>query len=509
MKIIKYKLIPVLFLGALVFCVWPTVDKEVQKDPLTVHRNLLSKESAHDGTTKKQSIISSKTSHRSLGGLSPKSLLQRWTSNLQCSVENDEDIGNIEGMNSKRTGFILALNFHEQQTKASDNLFSLQCWAKTLFVNIVEPLIMNSHFTIPLNENQSGLPNYRDIFDIRIRHLLSIQYKFAPLASWETFVKKAPRKLIVVQFRYLTVRELKKQKDGMKKATHLAVNNKYQQGCETSLELLEKIKYLKAMHNFIVVREVCFNFAEGDKLTLSQFNHHLYGGIGPKTVTVLMEEWRGLSTVENGKRVVLTDACWMPIRVEPLLYTWPSQQLICDATKYKEKFLKTDNYITLMVRTEKIGYKNFTSGRTNLDNMARCLNKTLKIWKALKASMGIENTFLSMDIGKYGSYGLMNKKGRKKYRPYINLYMDFFRQLFGPLATIKRWESRFEEVTSKHDSGYIGSLQKTIAAKSKCIIFTGGGLFQRHTKFIYDRINSNKKKKCTRIVHKCSKKMSP
>ena len=498
MKFIKKIAILVLiFISILVLFVWQVGQKrDTQVGPApAISRNLLSK-SKDSG---KKTVKSAKNSH------ALEILLHKLTSKLVCNVEMEHEQGkntvidgDIPGMNrTKRTGYVIALHFHEQQTKASENLFTLQCWAKTMFVNIVEPYVQNSHLAIPLNSSQKMLPRYRDLFDIGVWKLLSAQHKLAPLASWDNFIAKAPRELIVARFRYLSSRRVKNQNgNGKKKLNlHLALTSKYKQGCKTSSDLSQKIEYLKVLHGFTVVRDVCFNFAKGDELTLFQFNQHLYERYGPKTVTVLMEEWRGLNSMESKKRVSMFDACWLPTYVQPVAYTWPSQQLICDAKRYTKKYLRTDDdYISLMVRTEKFDNTNITN---KPETIAKCLNETLKEWRNMKDFAETQRTFLSMDIGTYGSYSLVQGKN---YHLYTNLYEKFIRELFGPRATIRSWEMGFEEIASSLDSGYIGSLQKTIAAKSKCIIFTGGGTFQKYTTYIYNRIN---KGKCIKFIQNC------
>lgn len=440
--------------------------------------------------------------------LSFKVLLQKSTSRLVCKSKNSAASDLLPAPNAmvmdkystKRTGYVLVTSFREQQTKASDNLFGLQCWAKTLFVNIVEPFIENSHFVVPLSSDQSNLLRYRDIFDLDVWQLLTMQHRFAPLASWATFLGNAPRELIVVRFKYLSAKMSKKRKSSNESVTHFAVTSSYKEGCDVNMELSRKIQYLMSEHNFTVVRKVCFNFALGDELTLLQFNRHLYGGLSPNAVTVLMEEWRGLGSLDNGKRVVLLNACLPSKYVQSVTYTWPSQQLICNAKKYRQKYLKTANYISLMVRTEKI-----LSLNSSRDFMANCLNETLKSWRALVDATGMTTTFLAMDIGSYGSDSLVEQNSNSKYYPFLDIYEVFLRELFGPRATIKTWESGFETVAVKRDLGYIGSLQKTLAAQSRCMVLSGGGTFQKHAQHIYNRINHGRKKPCVKVLHKCSR----
>lgn len=425
-----------------------------------------------------------------------KALLQQSTSKLYCSSRTRTLYNSISAVTgnhqqSSRTGYILVLSFREQQTKASDNLFDLQCWARSLRVNIVEPFVENSHLVVPIPANSSTtqLFKFGDIFDAEVWRLLSMQHNFPPLTPWEAFYTNAPRELIVVRFKYRTY------KMGLQKGTS-RTTTPHNELCEISEELRAKVEYLTKTHNFVVVREVCINFVSGGDLTSRQFNQRIYDNFEPESVTVLMEQWRGLSPQEGGRRVSLSNAC-SGTSMASMPYAWPSQKLICDSRKYKQKFFQGKEYISVMVRTEKMGRVG-----TSQEFMSSCLNKTLNEWRALKASTGVTNTFLAMDIGHYGSYSLVGKNN-DKYHPFVHLYTDFIKELFGEDATIESWESTFESIVPRKDMGYIGSLQKAVAAQGKCMVLTGGGSFQKHAKYIHERVG--KKQSCVQIVQSCSR----
>lgn len=438
-------------------------------------------------------------SYQTAPAVGTKAAVRKAKSVLRFDCKNPNTVRKLESehvdVNRHRTGYILALTFREQQTKASDNLFSLQCWAKTLSVYVVEPFMKDSHLVVPVNNSQHKLIRFSDSFDIAAWQGATAKHSFAPLASWEKFLTEAPRELIVVHFHYTKQATQKLRKEQGMRLTHLAVDDTYKSGCVPEKGFSDKLQYLTSQHNFTVVRDVCFNFNDGDELTLYQFNRHLFGEFAPKQVTVLMEEWRGLNQEVNGKRVVVYDACWTELPVLSLQYSRPSQRLLCDASRYKHKYLRY-SYIAVIVRTEKI----LLMDDRNL--VMTCLNKTLELWRQTKKTTGIHLTFVSMDIGKYGSLGM-------RLSTQNNTYEEFFRQIYGPDASVKKWEDTFESVTNIHDAGYIASLQKTLVAKAQCIVFVGGGSFQKHTKYLYERLNPDKKKRCIQVVQKCSRNLKP
>ena len=489
-----------------------TVFNEVQNSiPLIVDGDSKPHPLIVDGDSKPHSILQHKVTPPPLNQLALEEVKKSTISRLQCNHEykdyyfaytNNVDISTLAVNSTIRTGYIISLTYREQQTKASGNLFSLQCWAKTLPVYVVEPFVEDSHLIAPVSDDKVNTLRFRDVFDVVIWQRVTSSRRLPPLAGWDKFLQEAPRQMIVVYFKYPKYSSLKERKENGMKRTHLATDDRYTKGCSISADLAGKINYMTENHNFQVVRKACVNFEFGDELTLFQFNSHVYAHLRPKEHTVMMEQWRGASDISSGNRVTIYDACWMQTPVEPFLFTWPSHRLVCDADRYKEKYLKSDQYIALIVRTEKFKIPGVD---TDVSLISNCLNRTLQVWRDLKAKTKLKLTFVSMDVGKYGSYSLTDKKFRQEYKPYLPHFERFFKEIYGPLSSIGEWEDTFEAVASSYDSGYIGSLQKTLVAKARCVVFSGGGSFQTHAKYMYEKIHS---KSCVRIVNKCSKSLS-
>ena len=82
-------------------------------------------------------------------------------------------------------------------TSASKNLQHLQCWAGGLDIEVVEPFIVGSHLGV-----RDPLENYplrfSDLYDMNIWTTASNH----TLASWDSFIQKAPRNLIRVEIRW-------------------------------------------------------------------------------------------------------------------------------------------------------------------------------------------------------------------------------------------------------------------------------------------------------------------
>ena len=69
------------------------------------------------------------------------------------------------------------------------------------------------------------------------------------------------------------------------------------------------------------------------------------------------------------------------------------------------------------------------------------------------------------------------------------------------------WEKTFERVAHSTDSGYIAMLQQVIVTRAKCILFVGGGTFQRHAYNLYRQLNPENQ--CVRILEKCTSPYRP
>lgn len=407
-----------------------------------------------------------------------------------------------DAKHGKRTGYVLCLTYREQQTKAAVNMFSLQCWAKTLLVNVVEPFLHDSRFVVPLDTSQKAMLAFSDVFSLRQWDALTTKLSFAPLAPWRQFLSNASRDMIVVHLQYSSVMSIHQRIESGEKATHLAISDKYKKGCTKKKEISGQLNYL-AQYGFKVVREVCINFQHGDEITMLQFNSHIFGSYHPRDVTILMNEWRGFATsADSGKRILINDACWSRSTSLPSLYLRPSQRVYCDAHNYQAMYLGGRNspYISVIVRTEKI--------RLIKLGMHGCLQETLKLLAHVQSTMRINSTFLSMDIGQYGSNTMDSNRLQLDQGNFSAEYDALISGIYGRGASTEMWEKTFEAVTSVREAGYIASLQKILVAEGHCLVVVGGGSFQKHTIMLH-RLAKKKKgvKPCVHILKSCSRNM--
>lgn len=391
---------------------------------------------------------------------------------------------------SMKNGVVLAVNFYEQQTMASRNMFQLQCWAKTLDLDVVQPATKDSFLLTPLDEHLwAHHLRFQDLYDIAEWDRVSKQHSYSPLINWEQFLSEGPRKVILASFKYSSVSVLKaRQKDGQP-ILHPPLGDRYKKGCDDRFPSTAEMNFLKD-NGFEIVRQICFNFYYGDELSLNEFNSHLLGDYSRNEVTVIMEMWRGMS---SGQRVLIKNfPCAQTYPIQEFIS--PSPRLLRDAENYvNAHYSGGGQFLAVMGRYE-------MSLLTSHKSVAYCLKDTLFNFQQFKKDAHLDSAFLAIDVGKYGS-----KKWRKGADSDItNGVMHLFHGVYGTDTSISEWEEGFESVSGTKDAGYIGLLQKAIVTRAQCVLFVGGGAFQRHALYMYKNLHHGSV--CARVVDKCTSK---
>ena len=404
------------------------------------------------------------------------------TETSPLSVEDNLDLM------SKR-GVVLAVNFYEQQTMASRNLFQLQCWAKKLNIAVVKPVTKDSFLQTPLDDKlQDNLLTFDDLYDISEWESVTDKYELAPLLEWGEFLIKAPRNVILVSYNYPSVSVLKARQKAGGQVLHPPEGERYKSGCETKWPSHSELHFLET-RGFKVVRQVCFNFYHGDQLSLETFNSHILGEHSSGDVTIIMDMWRGLG---SGQRVLIKDTCTSIYPIQEFIR--PSQHLVRDAEAYIDTHFKGEPFLAVMGRFE----MTLLTIHKKEPVVPYCLRETLSRLQQFKQVTGLNRVFLSIDIGKYGS-----KKWRKNVEPdTMHELQNLIHGIYGDSSSLSDWERTFEPYSQ--DAGYIGLLQKVIVTRAQCVLFTGGGAFQRHALYLYKTLNPVQSRQCLRVVEHCT-----
>ena len=402
-------------------------------------------------------------------------------------------------------GYVLADDYWEQQNSGCRNLQSLQCWAAKLNMKVVEPFLVNSVLhTLPSSAKPTWL-RYSLMFDMNDWNRESVRINHSILVPWEEFLPKAHWKVITVEFQYAY------SKDVHRKQAELKANPTQQIKIECEPHIgwpkSGQIALLKS-HNFTIVRKVCLNFEYGKYLSLGEFRDVILGDYSPNEVTVIFRQWRGLGIVG---RILVKDSGCVNTGLQENMQ--PSPRLYEDASKYVSTYLTSNyskytllpsqssapnsgGYIAVMARLE----KSKLSFNKRQGIVPFCLEQTLKYTRKLVEDSGIGRTFLSIDIGKYGSNSFRNTGDSSDLH---EEFEKFFTNFYGDKLTIHEWERTFQNIANTNDSGYIALLQKMIVVQAKCVIFVGGGAFQKHALNLY--LSSHPRDKwCIRIIKECT-----
>ena len=402
-----------------------------------------------------------------------------------------------------KPGYVVALFIYEQQTMASGNLIQLQCWAKFLNLLVVKPFMYDSRFRLPLDEHKMALmvkPD--DIFNMTDWNNHVTQQDYAPFVEWHQFLREAPRNVIYVQFKYPLLSAVKAKRLQGFLFPHPAEGNYYKTGC--AFKQIDRASTFLTAKGFKTVRKVCVNFNNGDEPTLEEFRHHVLGDYAPGEVSIIMNEWRGLG--EN-QRVLIRDRICIeenPFREQ----VKPSLQVISDAEQYRQRYLGGKDYLAVITRFEMSAITHRVHDRRGDDPhyiIPYCINLTEQAWKLLKRQKNLDKTFLAIDIGKYGSSSFE----RHSYYGHLKDMANFVSTIYDGKMNVQEWEKTFDDVAQITDPSYIAMLQKVIVTRAKCIIFVGGGSFQRHALHLYQQLHPNPEDQCIVSIVKCTSTFRP
>jgi hypothetical protein len=336
----------------------------------------------------------------------------------------------------------------------------------------VEPYFGGSRFRSPLDDQKvRKMLKFSDAYDLDNWNTMSKQVNHSPLIPWEHFIETAPRNLITVSLKYPT------------KSVKVDEGKSYRQGC-TDESQNKLVRFLESK-NFTVVRRVCINHAYIKEINESLFYSEIFGENKSDNSTVLFFEWRGLT---NNRMRIRNSGCErQAVNVDGV----PSKQVYLDAQKYVETFLKTKNYVSILLRMEKA--MEALEGK-EID----CFHQTIDHWRKMVSVTGIKTTFLSADIGRLGS-------GSFRKKPKVDAFSKFISEIYGDQLTISQWEASFENISSSPERGYIAILQKTIATEAKCVLLVGGGNYQIHALKLY-RQSHREEDWCVHIARNCTVK---
>ena len=356
-------------------------------------------------------------------------------------------------------GYVIAMNFWEQMTKATSNLLDLQCWAARHHNSVVEPYSVDSLLFFTFDKSRAAsLMKLEDMFDMDDWRRYSKSNGLAPLVNQEEFFRAVALKgqtwnVILVQMQYY----------GSKST------------CKFTWQ--EGVRMVGTLKNMKVARKVCIGAKK--ETYVSVFDRDVYGKLSTDNTIVVFNEWRGIGGIGT-ERLRVKYACTKAKQY--ICHKHISQHVLKDAEEYAQRYLGGfGQYIAVMARFEKsTSNLKLTNKKLLQHYLSGHIQQTLLKWKALKTNTSITATFLAFDYGKFGS-GSFKKKN---YFDSKTVLENFHQTLYYGNLSLHDWEMSFEQLRNTTESGYIALLQLAIATNAKCIILVG-----EHSNFLSFAIN--------------------
>ena len=383
-------------------------------------------------------------------------------------------------------GYMLSFRYYEQQTQGVRNLLQMQCLAHSFGMRIVEPFVVKSAFQIPILSIPSAenltkkYLSLSDLVNVRRWNLEAYEkFGYTSIASWGDFLLNAPRKVIVHCIRYHNPPNILVPIPGFN----------YQNGCPEMCfnKFTRSMEYLGAF-GFHVVQRTCSNFVDyAGSVTWDSFFSNIMGEYSSGEVTVLMNEFRGFYGLY---RLPVLSQCGI-VHHKVNISIMPSLRIIADACKYSSDVFQRRPYAAVVARIERVVLHLH-------ENVTTCSQEIVQILRKLKNSHKISDTFLAMDVGKFGSSGSV----KHNLQP---LGETLFSNLYGKRWSFHEWETSFENSASSDNPAYVANLQRTIAASSRCLILFGGGGFQNQARKLYETFHADPKSWC--IYKVCSREV--
>ena len=390
----------------------------------------------------------------------------------------------------KSQGYIIPLKLYEQQTAGARNLWGLQLWANKVGMKVVEPFISDNFMSFaPITKNDSNPIRFSDLYDKYYWNKQCISRGCAELVPWEEFLTMASKRIIFVQVCGVKSVVTCQTKVIAKTETSVSLSINEQ-------EISKKIKYFRD-HGFKFIRWVSVRFNDSTRMTLQDFSQHIFGQYNSSTVTVMFKNWIGLRKA----RVNLQDIKYVTSRDSVTIGLLPSKKLVEESQRYLQHVRRSDGkYIGIMVRIER-AYKEIHKYSLTIDEvgvMRECA-KNLSSILDLQHYKNWDRT-LAIDLGDFGSYGYRRSKKIDKREEV--LYDDYFKAVYGDSWTIEEFENSFVKYLGTNNPAYIAQIQRTIAARSNCIVLVGGhSTFQEAAIAFYQNFHPDVEKQC--IIKHC------
>ena len=407
-----------------------------------------------------------------------------------------ESINSQSSRNTRKSqGYIISYNVYEQQTAAAKNLWGLQLWANTVGMKVVEPFIGNKSMSFePITKNISNPMRFRDMYDIEYWNKQCMSRGCAELVPWEEFLSMASKNIVFVQLcghRFFGCHTQIKNKTNPHEAL-MSISSRRRGISSKATKHFSDLGYK-------FVRWVSVEFNQSTPMSLQEFSQYIFDQYDTSDVTVMFEVWLGI----RDSRVHLQGFKPVSTNASVSIGLLPSKKMVADSERYLEHVRQSGGkYFGIMVRVErafsKMMSRNNYKTKDGVNFMKDCA-KNLSNLEKLRNNKNWDRT-LAIDLGNFGSCAYRHSNNKEKEEEV--LYDDFFKAVYGNSWTIEEFEKSFTKYLGTNSPAYIAQVQRTIAARSDCIVLVGGGSsFQGAAIAFYKNFHPDVQKQC--IIKHC------
>ena len=377
-------------------------------------------------------------------------------------------------------GYIVAIRHYEQQTQGMRNFIQLQCFGHDYGLRSVEPFMEQANLGLPFNlllkERREHLISLGDLMDIDLwNNQMMDKFGYKPMATWETFLKEAPRVLIVPCIAYRDPANLHVPPAGFNVSLD----------CPSSCGIGSNPAALSFLrkHGFKKVYTPCFNFVNfADVLISDDFMYRVLGKFWNQKVTVLIDDFRGFFGLY---RLPVISPCGLT-QFKPNITFHPSQRILKDTDAYIKNAINATTYVGVLIRIERLV-------RHLHHDITKCASKLGAVIDSLQGEFPGAKTFLGMDVGTFGSRGTKQEYMVAHGKTFVNT-------IFKGGWTFKEWDASFTKYITSTNAGYVANFQRSIVSQASCLVLVGGGGFQLAARKYYDDFHSSDSSICLRKV---------
>ena len=368
----------------------------------------------------------------------------------------------------KNSSFVLALNYYEQLTCATRNLFALFMIAQNFDARVVIPFLWGSLF--------HGIPNDM-IYDSTVKthyypldtvyniHKLNDSFHSVSGAYFVTFkdlIKTAPRDVVMIDTRHLPT-----------KVTNDTAKFDCKEKKETNTVYSQLTKFTKYFNTKEFMLKMYMCIPPHMETTTDEIKRF----IGPGPYTIIFTQWRGCSyhscdikaprSFSNHFRHRILYHSVNKVSTFNLKNLPYNDTIKMTANKFLEKIKISTPYISVHIRTEKLAQTDAkVNGYTDC-----CLNLLGSLLELLKHKKPIINTTIAVtDVGEYGSTACRDKACLRHAEKVQNVLTSMGLTLvsFDPrvTGTIK-------------SSAYVSLVEMNMLAMGDLLIVMGKGSFKQ------------------------------